>query len=837
MDKQIASLSEIQSQFETTSSRLADAEALVDDLKLQLDDALHAEEMLEQLTERNLSLGERVQEMKTIIEDLEALKELNDELEETHMETERQLQEEIDLKDVQLREQRSRNDGLEADVADYEGTFGQFRELILNLQSDLETLREERAQEKEADAAGNDLSSQSQAMLSLNMKLQSSVLKSQAKAIDLELGRLQVAQAQTHLDIIRPYLPSIFFQDDADAVQALLFFQRIGHKTEIIKSSVETGHDIQNKLATAPTEALIAICQMRHSLAHFSALSRQIAAVLSRGTPEGFLKAGRMYKELTSLEKRVDMYLDALRKEELKESECASDFQRFIKQLEEFSFALGEDGGDADLAAKEVGSATLFEHDLDTLYAALGFTKQTLAALHVDASVEWELAGGTVDAAIFDPLQRLLDSIKSAKLPARKLLRRLEVLYTNDQAVEMAAIIALPSLGQTSSQLVTFATQLAQQTSAYVHDVRMSKVPFQLVNFTRQVAESTREALEVSDSHPWTSPLERTSRFSEAASKLLSAANERDSILSLGGDGPWMSRVEKIKAEAARNPEVERQVARLTDEAKELYREIKYRDERLQEEAIKVERLDRQIKASKEQADQLVSLRHELNESQKQSKAYQEANETMQGDIDNLEKTVRRMRKEAPAASEQGQSESTISRQAGFTELEGGSLETAYLVQKVQALRQAVKFLTSENAYLKSADLLQDLATLPPLYEPSVQLVEVPLKEPGMPVPAEKEGQDPVDVQSAMARIKGLRSKALHLAATPVIADVSFRKADATHKWKSGSLAPQLQQAAQRGAMLQVQADIKKLNERIKKFSSTSSHFHQQGPAMVGSYA
>ena len=98
--------------YELAEAKLANAEAQVDDLKQQLDDALGAEDMLEQLTERNLQMGEvsrveifrracvclqlqRIEEMRATIEDLEALKELNDELEEGHVESEKQLSEEI----------------------------------------------------------------------------------------------------------------------------------------------------------------------------------------------------------------------------------------------------------------------------------------------------------------------------------------------------------------------------------------------------------------------------------------------------------------------------------------------------------------------------------------------------------------------------------------------------------------------------------------------------------------------------------------------------------------------------------------------------------------------
>jgi dynactin 1 len=79
---------------------------------MQLDDALGAEDMVVQLTERTLTLGEvtaisrmndssclcpiqKIEEMRVTIEDLEALKELSEELEENHVETERAMLDEI----------------------------------------------------------------------------------------------------------------------------------------------------------------------------------------------------------------------------------------------------------------------------------------------------------------------------------------------------------------------------------------------------------------------------------------------------------------------------------------------------------------------------------------------------------------------------------------------------------------------------------------------------------------------------------------------------------------------------------------------------------------------
>jgi dynactin 1 len=64
-------------------------------LKQRLDDALGAEHLVEQLAEKNLNLTEKLEELHSAVDDLEALKELADELEENHLETEKQLQAEI----------------------------------------------------------------------------------------------------------------------------------------------------------------------------------------------------------------------------------------------------------------------------------------------------------------------------------------------------------------------------------------------------------------------------------------------------------------------------------------------------------------------------------------------------------------------------------------------------------------------------------------------------------------------------------------------------------------------------------------------------------------------
>lgn len=76
----------------------------------------------------------------------------------------------------------------------------QFRELVLSLQSELDALRTETqtAQHESATAA-----SQTAAMMSLNLKLQSSASKNQARNIDLEIKRIEAREAQELLSIVQ----------------------------------------------------------------------------------------------------------------------------------------------------------------------------------------------------------------------------------------------------------------------------------------------------------------------------------------------------------------------------------------------------------------------------------------------------------------------------------------------------------------------------------------------------------------------------------------------------------------------------------------------------------
>ncbi|KAI0658356.1 dynactin [Cubamyces menziesii] len=714
MEKDVTSLDDLQAQYESTLIKLQNAEVQIEDLKAQLDDALGAEDLLVQLTERNLMLGEKIEEMRITIEDLEALKELNDELEENHVETEKAMQEEIDAKDAQIRDQARKIEGLEEACQDLEGTIVQFRELVLQLQNELDALRTETqtAQHESATAA-----SQTAAMMSLNLKLQSSASKNQARHIDLEVKKIEAREARELLNIIQPYLPQIYVESDMDATNCYLFFQRLAAKVDLINSVVAQMHNLPESLNGPVSDVLVGICEMRGRLSSLSTTCKRFAAILRKCDVEAFLNIGRIFPEVAPMEKRIDMHIDLLRREEFRELECVSDAAKMQSQFDHLSETYFNNF-EFDLGEREMGYALSFDHDLEMFAASVGLIKTSVEAVLMDKDVEVELGSIEPDQDFFGPLQKLLDQSRSAKVLSKKLTKRLEDLTQESMALKPHLIPHLQALNNTVPELVNFGISLAQLVMPHISDVRAAKSAFQLstvLSFVKQSVDSTVGKGRNDDLSPWDAVSEFLNQVVQDAGKIVPLSLEGENTLKISGTAPWVARIDEIKAATAINVEAERKVAQLNDEIQALARTLKIKDQTIQETNVKIELMERRMETVKKQADAITDLENELSKARKQERAYEEAMEQLQADLDALEQDNAKLK--ALANNPERQASTTQAAEAESVPTEG-NLETSYLLEQLDALRGTVRFLRSENSFLKGQDLLKEIESLPELPEP-----------------------------------------------------------------------------------------------------------------------
>ncbi|GAA5890444.1 hypothetical protein JCM6882_002923 [Rhodosporidiobolus microsporus] len=777
LEKELDLSADLQADLDNMAVELDEAEVKIEDLKAQLDVAGEAQDMLEELTERNMKLHDDNELLKGDIEELEALKELADELEESHVETEKQLQEELDLKDLALQALRRRSDTLEDSCLDYESTIAQFRELVLSLQSDLEQLREHQATQANESQS---LTSQSQAMLNLNLKLQSSVWKSQVKAIDLELGKLEAKQAAEHLSVVKPYLLPAFFDADADAVEALLFFDRIAYKVDLLSTFIEQNHSVSEALDGVVPENLVGVCETRAKFSHFASLNKRFAAHVKRCPPDVFLRMGRVFREVAPIEKRVDAFIEALRKEELKEVDCGKEIEGFIAQAEHLAetHLQGLDST-LDLAEREVSFVTVLDLDFDTIAAASGFAKQAIATITRDSDVEVDLGDANIDDSLFKPLQNLVNHARNAKVLTKKLLRRFDDLGSSSSALSDEHAQGFETLAYNSSAIASAVVKLASDISHYSAEVRSSKQPLQLATLLTIAKEIA--AVELGKQSP--RPLEEINallvQLSQNIGTTLTTAMDPEHVVKLSFEEPWIKRVAELQSNAAINVDAERKVVKLNEEMRDLMRDMRTKEQTYQESAVKIELMEKRMEAVKKQADALAQLESELAKSRKQERTYEEANEVLQRDLDKMEGELTKLRQTAAAAEKQGSASSSPS--TADPSVYEGNMETSYLIEQITSLRSALRFLRSENSYLKSQDLLSSLNALPTYILPPT-----PPLTPEPPSDSEQDDSSPtrsrflsplqpakLPPQAFATQSKLLLREARILSATPRLVDVS----------------------------------------------------------------
>lgn len=209
----------------------------------------------------------------------------------------------------------------------------------------------------------------------------------------------------------------------------------------------------------------------------------------------------------------------------------------------------------------------------------------------------------------------------------------------------------------------------------HLSDARSAKSPFQLTTLlalVKQTAASTVAKDIKPGESAWDAIGASIAQLVQEGGKLLPLAMESENVVKgqplptkldrsaeidcpiVSGTAPWVTRVEEIKASLAINIEAERKVAQLNDEMQGLVRSLKTKDQSIQESAVKIELMERRMEAVKKQADAIVDLENELLKARRQERAYEEAMEQLQADLDTLEQDNAKLKTTTAGQERQG---------------------------------------------------------------------------------------------------------------------------------------------------------------------------------------
>jgi dynactin 1 len=121
-----------------------------------------------------------------------------------------------------------------------------------------------RSQTQTAQSESAAAASQASQMISLNLKLQSTVSKNQARSIELEVKRIEARESRELLGIVQPYLPQIYVETDNDATQCYLFFRRLAAKADLINMVTAQIHGLPDALNGAVPDVLVGVTEVRN---------------------------------------------------------------------------------------------------------------------------------------------------------------------------------------------------------------------------------------------------------------------------------------------------------------------------------------------------------------------------------------------------------------------------------------------------------------------------------------------------------------------------------------------------------------------------------------------
>jgi dynactin 1 len=616
LEEDLREFGSVKEHYEVVKEKLTQSEAVVEDLRQQLDNALGAEDMIEELTDRNMSMSEQIEELKATIDDLESLKELNDELEINHVETEKEMQEDLDFKDSIIAEQARRSTQQEEAMEDMEYTLSRFRELVTNLQTDLEDMR---ASHAVTETESEQLNSRSRAMMDLNLKLQVSAAKTQVKTIDLELRRLDAQEASEHLAIVQLFLPETFLAD-RDSVLALLRFKRVEFKANLLHGFVK--ERVNGQHPAGHEDDIFAGCDILDKLSWVSAMCERFVNAISHCSVEEFAKYEGALYELEPVERALNGWIDGLRRDELKEKQCAGDLQRTIALMSH----LAEVHISAGLAsyADDIHMRTLvMQSHLDNAAAAMSVVKTMVQAIIPSHGDEDELA---------IHFTRKTDSViaqtRSAKVIIGKAVRALEDLKARSLSLTPDTLQMFDQCETASEELARFSRHIGDDLFVLLHEEGRAE-PFTYIEVQGSVRQTTLSLFASSESDLFSTYANKIRTLTTSLMDLATMASDLEMTHEFErASAPWVLRSQELKSSKIVPIDAEEEMRRLKDENHDRARTIAMKDQTLDEASVKIELLESRMRDAAKKNERINELERKIEDAKKRESELAESIES-----------------------------------------------------------------------------------------------------------------------------------------------------------------------------------------------------------------
>ncbi|CAG7973001.1 unnamed protein product [Penicillium salamii] len=607
MEEDLEEYSAVKSDYEATKEKLLVAETNVDDLKQQLETALGAEEMIEELADKNMRYQDDINELKAAIEDLESLREISDEMEYTHIETEKQLQEEIDYREGVFSDQCRKITQQDEVIVDLEYTLNRFRELVSNLQTDLEEMRATK-QLSEAETIENE--ARQRTMQDLATKLQANTTKSQANYVDVELNRMEADETAQQLSMVKLYLPE-YFEGENNSVQALLRFKRVGFKANIMHTTLQ---DKGAEHSTVAHEEVFQAQEVLGCLLWISNVCDQFVNYITGCSPEQFVNIKVAMFEMEPVERTLNFWIETVKKNEVNLAKFAVELQRSIALLAHLAETL------LPASTEKFADELCLRARLSQSYLDHAATAITRVNAIINSKMVAAEEGDEEKLVVLEKLSAFDPQARGYKVSMGKISRALDDLRSRSLALSSESDEPFKKVEQDTRSLLEFARKVGESLVTLTSDEGRIEPysPQEILDSMSQAAVSFTSSENPDDSNDPVSLLftklrEIGEQFEELAS--ISSDLSRTTEFEKGAF-PWIARAAELKSNKMSSPDADEEIRQLKNEIHEASAALGVKDNTLEEQGLKIEHLEARMKEASKKAAMVKDLESKIEEIQ-----------------------------------------------------------------------------------------------------------------------------------------------------------------------------------------------------------------------------
>ncbi|ORZ17984.1 dynein associated protein-domain-containing protein [Absidia repens] len=455
---------------------------------------------------------------------------------------------------------------------------------------------------------------------------------------------------------------------------------------------------------------------MRQKAGWLGDLAKRFVHFMKHCTPDVFVMMSQVYHDLLGTERRLNVIVELFRTNDVTETSCLHELHRIISQLEHLTEAYLGQYGESSHAEQFFALTRALDFNADRMTVEFTYIQQLVEKANKVEDIPVAEGSVCLDVDYLEPLTRLIVQAKSSKISAKKLLRRLEELSEEALTLKVDHLHRFKTLYSISSKICNFCYDLCHQVTVYVDAKCGSREAISIKEIQHIVREKADEILDLPESTLWEASLKiLKSLTSELANTLTRVENDHKKDKIVTSVSPWIQRASDMKAEVMVNHDLERKLQQHNDEIIRLIKDVKLKDQSLQEASVKVDLLERRMEFAKKESEQISQLERALEKAHDQEQMYAEAMDSLQAEYDLLEQENIQLKKQAAKKEENRQSllKKINCDDMYFTATDvpdDSSSGYKAMNSHMKTLKAAIRYLRSENAQLKCQDLANSLS-------------------------------------------------------------------------------------------------------------------------------